>query len=129
MDYCPVLVAALSVEHLEVEFLVVGGVSTSATLQPLRDKGHHVELLQRHKHFSQTVASAFERAHFSLLLVSLHGQRLSGRARNSCGFPVVAPPYFHSGSGGPPGVCGEGGTWLGGPPGQGISRHEPGTVQ
>lgn len=69
LEYCQQIATVLSEEHLEMEFLVVGGVTTGSTLQPLRDEGHHVEVLQRHKHFSQTVASAIERAHFSLLLV------------------------------------------------------------
>lgn len=63
-------------EHLESEFLLVIGEegkkdnSILQNLQPLKDKGHHVEVVQREERgFTPSVLTAFSKAHFSLLLV------------------------------------------------------------
>ena len=56
---------------MEFEFVVVrGGREVDIALQPLRDKGHHVELIQEQGGFMQSLITAFDRAHFSLILVS-----------------------------------------------------------
>ena len=62
----------LSSEHLESEFLVISDAKRSFSLlvDLLHDKGHHVELLHRRGHFTNTLTSAFDNAHFSLILVS-----------------------------------------------------------
>lgn len=65
---CILQLTALSEEHLEAEFLIPTGQEVGTDLGV---KGHHVELMKRHTHFSQTVTAAFDHAHFSLLLVSV----------------------------------------------------------
>lgn len=66
---CSGISQVLSRDKLESEFLVSGLDQLTSDLQELKVKGHHVELVPQGAGFSETVLNAFERAHFSVVLV------------------------------------------------------------
>jgi hypothetical protein len=60
----------LTVAHLEAEFIVVGGGKTAdEAVKPLRQKGSHVEFVSGRPTLMHTLSEAFNRAHFSQILV------------------------------------------------------------
>lgn len=52
------------------------GGDTPPTLHQLQKKGHHVQGVNRYGEFSRTLLEAFDRAHFSLILVRYSNQEL-----------------------------------------------------
>ena len=60
--------------HLETEFIVVArpGKKVEEAVKPLREKGSHVELVSPQPLPMHTLSQAFNKAHFSQILVSLN---------------------------------------------------------
>ena len=64
--------------HLEAEFIVVGGgKSAEEAVEPLRQRDSHVEFVSSRPTLMHTLSEAFNRAHFSQILVRLVSHKIS----------------------------------------------------